>query len=270
MCGYVKSQGTADLRIFQNTLPSRLYWVLFPTDNLRGAIARAKRVLTKEKIDKQMTGQTSSMPFMRVSDGNQSSSRSSKRGVTFDIMDAMERSSDSIDKLTSLVSKMNMEMDKKEAPYKPQIYQSRPGGQGQNRQNRYQPMDRSFSRDRNQIRNRGNYNNRNNYRSDYWDRSRDAYRCDNRRNNYQSNDRLNNYRQGNRRDSYSQDNRRDNYRQDNRRYYRNRQNYVRNNSKQTYRNRSESRESTRNYQNDNSRGRDRSRDRQVQQRTRTL
>ena len=38
-------------------------------------------------------------------------------------MDAIERNSDSIDKLTSLVRKMNVKMDKREAPYKPQIYQ---------------------------------------------------------------------------------------------------------------------------------------------------
>ena len=36
------------LELFKNTLPSRLYWVLFPTDNLRDAIARAKRVLTNK------------------------------------------------------------------------------------------------------------------------------------------------------------------------------------------------------------------------------
>ena len=117
------------LELFKNTLPSRLYWVLFPTDNLRDAITRAKRVLTKEKIDQLMTGQASSTSFMRVSDGNQSSSRTSKRGVTFNAMDAIERNSDSIDKLTSLVSKMNMKMDKREAPYKPNIYQGRPRGQ---------------------------------------------------------------------------------------------------------------------------------------------
>ena len=118
MCSYVKLWGTADFTVFKNTLPSRLYWVLFPTDNLRDAIARAKRVLTKEKIDKQMTGQASPTPFMRVSDGNQYSSKTSKRGVTFDVIDAIERNSYIIDKLTSLVSKMNVKMDKREAPYK--------------------------------------------------------------------------------------------------------------------------------------------------------
>ena len=68
------------LEFLKNTLPSRLYWVLFPTDNVRDAIAKAKRVLTKEKIDKQMTDQVSSTTFMRVSDANQSCSRTSKRG----------------------------------------------------------------------------------------------------------------------------------------------------------------------------------------------
>ena len=174
------------LELFTNTLPSKLYWVLFSTDNLSGAIARAKRVLTKEKIDKQMTGQASSTPFMRVSDGNQSSSRTSKRGVTFDVMDAMERTSDSIDKLTSLVSKMNVKMDKREDPYKSKVYQGRPRGQSRNRQSNYPPHNISFSRGRNI--NRGNYNNRNNYNSNYRDRSRDNFRHNIRKSNHWSND----------------------------------------------------------------------------------
>ena len=86
----LKLWGNADLEC-SKCLPSRLYWVLFPTDNLRDTIARAKMVLTKEKIDKQMTGQAFSTPFMRVKDGNQSSSRTSKRRVTFDMMDAIKK-----------------------------------------------------------------------------------------------------------------------------------------------------------------------------------
>ena len=46
-----------------------------------------------------------------------------KKGVTFDVMESIERNSDSIDKLTSLVRKMNMKMDKCEMQYKPQVYQ---------------------------------------------------------------------------------------------------------------------------------------------------
>ena len=43
------------LEVFTNTLPNRSYWVLFPIGNLREAVETAKRFLTKEKIDRQMT-----------------------------------------------------------------------------------------------------------------------------------------------------------------------------------------------------------------------
>ena len=36
------------LELFKNTLPSKLYWILFSIDNLRDAIDAAKRVLTKQ------------------------------------------------------------------------------------------------------------------------------------------------------------------------------------------------------------------------------
>ena len=106
--------------------------------------------------------------------------KSCKKGVTFDVMETIERNSDSIDKLISLVSKMNMKTDKRETQYKPQIYQGRNRGQNRNRQDNYQSKNRSFSRDRNQsYRGRGNYN-RNNNRSNYRGRSRKNYRHDDR------------------------------------------------------------------------------------------
>ena len=40
------------LEVFKNTLPSKLYWVLFPIEDLRVVVDTAKRMLTKEKIDK--------------------------------------------------------------------------------------------------------------------------------------------------------------------------------------------------------------------------
>ena len=46
---------------------------------------------------------------------------SCKKGVNFDAIEAIEKNSDSVDKLTSLVSKMNMKTDKHEAQYKPQV-----------------------------------------------------------------------------------------------------------------------------------------------------
>ena len=38
------------LEVFKNTLPSKLYWVLFPIEDLRATVDTAKRMLTKEKI----------------------------------------------------------------------------------------------------------------------------------------------------------------------------------------------------------------------------
>ena len=51
------------LEVFKNTLPSKVYWVLFPIENLRQAVDIAKRMLTKERIDKQLAGQSSSTPL---------------------------------------------------------------------------------------------------------------------------------------------------------------------------------------------------------------
>ena len=37
------------LEVFKNILPTKLYWVSFPTEDLRQAVETAKRILTKEK-----------------------------------------------------------------------------------------------------------------------------------------------------------------------------------------------------------------------------
>ena len=36
------------LELFKNTLPSKLYWILFPINNLRDAVDAVKTVLTKK------------------------------------------------------------------------------------------------------------------------------------------------------------------------------------------------------------------------------
>ena len=74
------------LEVFKNTVPNRLYWVLFPIENLREAVEIAKRFLTKEKIDRQMTGQ-SSTPFMKLSD------KKSKKTISFNARDVLKRNS---------------------------------------------------------------------------------------------------------------------------------------------------------------------------------
>ena len=57
-------------------------------------------MMIKEKIDRQKTGQSSTTPFMRVSDSNQSYDKLGKKGVTFDTMETLEIQCDSIDKLS--------------------------------------------------------------------------------------------------------------------------------------------------------------------------
>ena len=107
------------LENFKNTLPYQLYSTLINVNNLRDAIDLAKRVLTKEKLDRQMTGQ-SSTPFMKVTCYDHNSPQNHhKKGVTFDAMETLERNSNCIHKLRSLVSDMKMTMDRKQSPYKP-------------------------------------------------------------------------------------------------------------------------------------------------------
>ena len=134
------------LEVFKNTLPTKLYWILFPIEDLRQAVDTAKRILTKEKLDRQLTGQTSTSPFMSIRDGF-------NRKVLFNTRDEIE---DKIDKLTIMKGKLAAKDDNNRRPFKPQIYQSR--GRGQNRgynQRNYQSQNRldnkSDSRDRRQF-----------------------------------------------------------------------------------------------------------------------
>ena len=120
------------LENFKNTLPYQLYLTFINVNNLRDAIDLAKRVLTKEKLDRQLTRQ-SSTPFMRMTSNDKYSMQTNnKRGVTFDVMETLERNSDCIDKLTSLVSDMKMTIGRKQSPYKPRICQGRSRNQNRN------------------------------------------------------------------------------------------------------------------------------------------
>ena len=105
---------------------------LINVNNLRDAIDLAKRVLTKEELDRQLTGQTST-PFMKVTiNDSHSTQNNPKKGMTFDAIETLERNSDCIGRLTSLVSDMKMTMDRKQSLYKPRIYQGRPRNQNAN------------------------------------------------------------------------------------------------------------------------------------------
>ena len=97
------------LEVFKNTLPTKLYWVLFPIMDLRQAVEMAKRILTKEKIDRQLAGQTSSTPFRSIKEGF-------NKKVTFNMQDGIEQK---IDKLRVMRGKLVMEDEGQNRPFKP-------------------------------------------------------------------------------------------------------------------------------------------------------
>ena len=102
------------LENFKNILPYQLYSTLINVNNLRDAIDLAKRVLTKEKLDRQLTGQSSTPSMRATSNDNHLSQNHYKKGVTFDTMEMLERNSNCIDRLNLLVSNMKMTMDRKQ------------------------------------------------------------------------------------------------------------------------------------------------------------
>ena len=48
------------LEVFKNTLLTKLYWLLFPIEDLRQSVETVKRIITKEKTDRQLARQSSS------------------------------------------------------------------------------------------------------------------------------------------------------------------------------------------------------------------
>ena len=70
----------------------------------------AKRILTKETLDKQVTGQTSTSPFMSIREG-------ANRKVSFDNRDKL---GDKIDKLTVLLGREAAKDNHEKRPFNPQ------------------------------------------------------------------------------------------------------------------------------------------------------
>ena len=97
------------LEVFKNTLPAKLYWILFPIEDLRQAVETAKGILTKVKLDKQLTGQSSAIPFMNIRDGT-------KRRVSFNARDEL---GDKIDKLTVAMSRLATKESYEKRPLNP-------------------------------------------------------------------------------------------------------------------------------------------------------
>ena len=164
--------------LLKNTLPSRLYYMLYQINDLRVAVETAKRLITKEQMDKK-SGQATTSPLMKVSQETSKSKNKAEKNekkVSFSAVEAIERTTDSIERIASLMDKMDTKLDRREDQYRPRIYQGRGRGCSY-RQNNYRSRNRSYSRDQyqNNYRGRANYNNRGgnrNYRSNYRDNSR--------------------------------------------------------------------------------------------------
>ena len=139
-------------------------------------------MLTKENINKQLAGQSSSTPFMNLRD-------SAGKNVSFNMQDDLEQK---IDKLMVMMEKLVTEDDGCSKLFRPQIYQP---GRGRNqsrgnfhdrvRSNAYRgctSYNQNFrGRYRNNLNSRGNfgYNTRGSqrYRNNYNDYRRNNHRC---------------------------------------------------------------------------------------------
>ena len=200
------------IELFKSTLPSRVYYMLYEINDLRVVVETVKRLLMKQQMDKK-AGQVTTSPFMQISQGNsKNKTEKSEKKVSFSAVEAIERTMDNIERLASLMDKMDTKLDRREDQYRTRVYQSRGRGCSY-RQNNYRSRNRSYSRDQyqNNYRSRGNYNNRGgngNYRSNYRNNNRyhdrNSYREGsgyNNRSNYRRDD--SNQRYGNRNQDHS-------------------------------------------------------------------
>ena len=77
---------------------------MFPIEDLRQAVETAKRILTKEKLDQQLTRQTFTAHFLNIREG-------ANRKVSFDTRDLL---GDKIDKLTVMLGRLAAKDNRKE------------------------------------------------------------------------------------------------------------------------------------------------------------
>ena len=120
MLGYGEPQ---ILGLFKNTLPRRLYCMLYHINDLRVVVEMPKRLLIKEQMDKKV-GHSVTSPFMQVS---QNKDKTEKK-VSFSTIEAMERTTDSIKRLASLMDRMDTKLDRREDQYRPRVYKGRNQG----------------------------------------------------------------------------------------------------------------------------------------------
>ena len=142
----------------------------------------AKRVLTNEKLDKQLSGQTANItPFMKMGGTVHPGKKMSIK--------PKESIEERLENLTSMMYKMSIQQEEGKKPFKTQVYSKR--GRGQRRQNfgRSRNNDRQRQNFRQTLNGHRNSNRRGNYRQNFGrSNSRDRSRQNFRR-NYNNDDR---------------------------------------------------------------------------------
>ena len=146
----------------------------------------AKRILTKEKIDKQLTGQTSLTQFLSIKEGF-------GEKVIFNMTDSIEQK---MDKLMVMMCKLVMEDKGQNRQFKPQVYQSN-RDRGQTRCNYNQRRFQDRFRPNNAYRGRPSYGQDYRGRSRYDSNYRGSYRYNTRGNQRYGRPNNNNNRRGN-------------------------------------------------------------------------
>ena len=94
--------------------------MLYQINDLRVVVETAKRLLIKEQMDKK-AGQSNTSPFMQVS---QNKDKMEKK-VSFSTVEVIERTTDSTERLASLMDRMDTKLDRREDQYRPRVYQGR-------------------------------------------------------------------------------------------------------------------------------------------------
>ena len=75
--------------------------MLYHIDNLREAVEMAKRILTKEQMDKK-AGLSSASPFIQVNQNNSKSNNKTEKKLSFSAVEATQRTRDSIERFSFL------------------------------------------------------------------------------------------------------------------------------------------------------------------------
>ena len=98
-----------NLLVYQEPQILEVFKSIFPLMDLRQAVEMAKRILMKEKIDRQLAGQTSLTPLMSIGDNY-------RKMVSLNMTDYIGQK---IDKLMLMMGKLVTEDKGQNKPFKP-------------------------------------------------------------------------------------------------------------------------------------------------------